>query len=677
MSGIPSISIVEPSANERKRQFSRTLLGKGGLPDLKAIKSRLRELREYSLREHASLLEEFKDNITRYSGIQFRSAYDAEEAADYIKEVALGTQNIIVNRSSIVTNELKPSLERRGFHIAEPYYAEFHFFENRIRDYWDLPNLLRKDLVGNFEISTSLTDLCLLPRRKEAVKNCIAVLGVNAASAKDGSIFFLQHFSNISKSLEQARQVILIVGIDKLVKDKEDAAFQTRCMGIFGMESMLLNLRSRQTEFDEIDSLPDFLEHEGRAVHIILLDNGRSGILRSSFEELLLCISCKACIKQCPINRFMSKDDAVWSPKDYLFMFLLEDNRSMDTCLHCEACHVECPLDIDIPRLMWMAQADHAVKYGRTLRDRMLGNPELLARVGSLVAPFSNVAIDIDPGKTILKEALGLDKNRRLPSFHRETFKRWFARRDGRTRESGPSNRRLAYYVGCFANYYEPETAKALVQVLERNGFEVLLPAQKCCGLPMIASKNMEGARRNAEYNIESLAAVVAKGYDIVTACPSCSLMIKQEYPNLYDSQKARLVSEHLHYVDEYLMLLNRQGDLDTDLAEISESIFYHVPCHLKVQDIVGDSLELMRLIPGLSIEKVNTACCGMAGYHGYKKTHSDLSMEIGGKVFEDIRLEQADKIVTSCAACKLQIEAGTGAQAIHPILLLQEAYGL
>jgi len=677
MSGIPSISIVEPSANEKRRQFSRTLIGKGDLPDLEAIKSRLRELREYSLREHASLLEEFKDNITRYSDIQFKSAYDAEEAADYIKEVALGTQNIIVNRSSIVTNELKPSLERRGFHVAEPYYAEFHFFENRIRDYWDLPNLLRKDLVGNFEISTSSTDLCLLPRRKEAVKNCIAVLGVNAASAKDGSIFFLQHFSNISKSLEQARQVILIVGLDKLVKDKEDAAFQTKCMGIFGMESMLLSLRPRQTEFDEIDNLPDFPEHEGRAVHIMLLDNGRSRILKSSFKELLLCIGCRACIKQCPINRFLSQNGTVWSPRDYLFMFLLDENRSMDTCLHCEACRVECPLAIDIPRLMWMAQADHTTKYGRTLRDRMLGNPELLARVGSLAAPFSNVAIDIDPGKTIVKEALGLDRNRRLPSFHRETFKRWFARRDGRTRESGPSNRRLAYYVGCFANYYEPETAMALVQVLERNGFEVLLPAQKCCGMPMMASKNMSGARRNAEYNIESLAAVVAKGYDIVTACPSCNLMIKQEYPNLYDSHKARLVSEHLYYVEEYLMLLHRQGDLDTGLAEISESIFYHVPCHLKVQDIEKDSLELLHLIPGLLVEKVGTACCGMAGYHGYKKVHSALSMEIGSELFEEIGLAQADKVLTSCAACKLQIEPGTGAQAIHPIVLMQEAYGV
>jgi Fe-S oxidoreductase len=215
-----------------------------------------------------------------------------------------------------------------------------------------------------------------------------------------------------------------------------------------------------------------------------------------------------------------------------------------------------------------------------------------------------------------------------------------------------------------------------LVQVLERNGFEILVPDQRCCGLPMIANKNMSGARRNAEYNIESLAAVVAEGYDIVTACPSCSLMIRQEYLNFYDGDKARLVAEHLYYVDEYLMWLNRQGDLDTGLVEIPQSIFYHVPCHLKVQNAEMDSLELLHLIPGLSVEEVGTVCCGMAGYHGYKKAHSALSMEIGSKLFEEIRLAQVNRVVTSCGACKLQIEAGTGAKAIHPVVLLQEAYG-
>jgi len=668
--------IIEPSAREKRRQFSQTLIGRNAEPDLESTKSHLREIRQYSLREQASLLEEFKNSIARYPGIQLKSAYDADEAIDYIQEIALGTKNVVINRSSVVTNELKPGLENRGFRISEPYHAESDFFENRIRDYWDLPNLLSKGLIGAFEVSVTATDLRSPPPQGQTAKDCVAVLGVNAASAEDGDLFFLQHLSNISKSLEHARQVVLIVGVDKVVKDKEDAAFQTRCMGIFGMESMLLNLRSRQAEPDAIDSLPDSPEPEGREVHIILLDNGRSQMLGSPFEELLLCIGCKACIKQCPINRSVTTSGAVWSPRDYLFMFLSDKDRSMDTCLHCEACRVECPLTIDIPKLMWMAQADHAAKHGRTLRDRMLGNPELLARVGSLVTPLSNTVTSIDPGKTIIKGALGLDRHRRLPRFQRQTFKRWFARRGGRNGEASP-RQRVAYYAGCFANYYEPEVARALVNVLERNGFEVLIPDQKCCGMPMMASKNMSGARRNAKYNIESLAAVAGKGYDIVTTCPSCTLMIKREYPNLFDSDQARLVSQHLYYVDEYLMLLNRQGSLNRDLAEISESIFYHVPCHLKVQDIDGDCLELLHLIPGLSIDKVNAICCGMAGYHGYKKAHSGLSMEIGAKLFAEIGLGQADRIVTSCAACKLQIEAGTGAKAIHPVVLLQEAYGV
>jgi anaerobic glycerol-3-phosphate dehydrogenase C subunit len=675
MSEIPPIWIMEPSPKEKRRRFSRTLAGRDIEPDLEAIRLRLRELREYSLREHRSLLEEFKSNITGYRGLRVISAYDAQEAVDYIAEVALGTENTLVNRSSLVTNELRPGLEKHGLKVIQPYYAEFNSFENKIRDYWDLPDLLRKGLTGAFSISSA--DSCLVPRHGETVRDCIAVLGVNAVSAKDCSIFFLQHFSNISRSLEQAREVIFVVGLDKLVKDKEDAAFQTRCMGIFGMESMLLNLRPRESELGDIDSLPSVLAGEGRAVHIVLLDNGRSRILGSGLEDLLLCIGCRACIKRCPINRVMSEDGAVWSPKDYLLMFLLDKDRSLDTCLHCEACRVECPVAIDIPKLMWMGEADYIARRGRSFRNRVLGNPELLARVGSLALPISNATISIEPGKTMVRMALGFDTNRRLPRFRHQTFKKWFARGEGGSR--GPSgNRRLAYYVGCFADYYEPEIAQALVKVLERNGLEVLVPDQRCCGMPMMANKNMSGARKNAEYNIESLAAAAANGSDIVTACPSCSLMIKREYPNLYDSDEARLVSEHIYYVDEYLMLLNRRGELSRDLVEISESVFYHVPCHLKVQglDLKANSLELLHLIPGLSIERVDAACCGMAGYHGYKKAHSDLSMEIGSKLFGEIGLAQADRVVTGCGACKLQIEAGTGARAMHPIILLQEAYG-
>jgi len=195
--------------------------------------------------------------------------------------------------------------------------------------------------------------------------------------------------------------------------------------------------------------------------------------------------------------------------------------------------------------------------------------------------------------------------------------------------------------------------------------------------MPMMANKNVVGARRNAEYNIRSLAALAEKGFDIVTTCPSCNLMLRHEYPDLVDNDETGLVLEHLYFIDEYLMLLNQQGRLDYRFAEMNESLFIHVPCHLKVQERQDNPDGLWQLIPRLSVTKINTACCGMAGYHGYKKKHSLSSIEIGGKLFKEIGVTKADRVVTSCAACKLQIAAGTGASAIHPVLLFQEAYGL
>ena len=655
--------------------MSRSLVGRAIQHDLEAIKSRLREIRQHSMAEAASLASEFKENVAAYQHAHFLSARDAEEAIACVRGIA-ATDTIVINRSSVVANELRPGLERHGFRVNLVYSAELSSFENKVRDYWDLPNLLSKGLTGAFEVSRTPEDVRLAGRDGGSVKDCVAVLGVNAASARDGSVFFLQHLSNISESLEQARQVVLVVGIDKLVKDREDAAFQTKCMGIFGMESMLLGLQPGRTETGEPDTPTVSQEPQEREVHVVLLDNGRSRISQSDFKELLLCIGCKACARQCPIHRFEGRAGAVWSPRDYLFMSLLDGKRSTAACLHCEACRVECPLSIDLPKLMWMAQADYAARHGRSFRDRVLGNPELLARVGTLAAPFSTVVANVDPGKTMIRMALGLDRKRALPRFHRRTFKKRFANRHSRDM-NGESGRRVAYYVGCFSNYYEPEVAGALVDVMHRSRIRVVVPNQKCCGMPMMATQNVAGARRNAGFNIQSLAALAAEGYDIVAACPSCSLMIKREYPNMYDSYEARLVSEHVYYIDEYLALLNREGSLDTGLGELSESVFYHAPCHTKVEHSVAESLDLLRLIPGLSIDAVSSVCCGMAGYHGFKKPYSAQSMEIGGKLFEEIRLSRSSRVVTSCAACRLQIEAGASTQAVHPIKLFQEAYAI
>ena len=239
------------------------------------------------------------------------------------------------------------------------------------------------------------------------------------------------------------------------------------------------------------------------------------------------------------------------------------------------------------------------------------------------------------------------------------------------------SNKKVAFYTGCFANYYYPEVGKATVKVLHKNKIEVTVPHQVCCGLPMMAKGNTKGAYKNMEYNTRVLSRFVSDGYVIITTCPSCGLMIKRDYPPLLGSEQTKQVAENLYHISEYLLLLHYRGELDTDFQHNPQTVFYHTPCHLRAQEMDNPTVKMLQLIPGITIKHISNECCGMAGAHGYEKVNYELSKEIAGKLYSEIRETPTDRIVTDCGGCKLQIEAGTGVKVDHPIILLQEAYNL
>lgn len=623
-------------------------------------------------------MAKFRDQVSGLLGTECLLALESAQTAKFICSIARDSRNVVINRSATVTNEIKPHLVKLGFRVIEPYNAEMDCLENKIADYWDLPRLPGNGLMPGFELQTMNGSLDGDSSPGGKRRDCVAVLGVSAACAEDGSVFFVQHSSNISRTLEEAREVVLIVALDKVVETRADATLQTKCMGVFGLEAMLLNLRQRERDGSRLESLPPAVEAPGRQLHVILLDNGRSRILSSSLQELLLCIGCKRCVAQCPINNFMGGDGGVWCPRDHLFMFLLGRNSLMDTCLHCEACRVECPLSIDLPKLMWMARADHAASHGRSLSERVLGNPESLARIGSFAAPVSNTVADSKPAKVLIGAALGFDTRRSLPKFHRQTFVRSFTDKQGSTAGKVAASRgKVAYFAGCYANYYQPELARTVTNVLNKNGVDVAVPEHQCCGMPMIANKNMIGFRKNAERNIRSLASFVNDGWEVVTACPSCALMLKHGYSAYCGQREGDFVSRHVHFIDEYIVGLGRARQLAESSIQVNQSVICHIPCHLKVQDEGRSTLELLHNIPGLSVVALNATCCGMGGYHGYRKAYSGLSMQIGRKLFQDIKEAGADRVITGCAACSLQIRHGTGIVAMHSVELLQMAYGL
>jgi glycerol-3-phosphate dehydrogenase subunit C len=235
---------------------------------------------------------------------------------------------------------------------------------------------------------------------------------------------------------------------------------------------------------------------------------------------------------------------------------------------------------------------------------------------------------------------------------------------------------KIVYFSGCYANYYDPQIGEAFVEVLQTNGIDVHLAEQKCCGMPMMSNGNVEGAKRNFNEIVQGLARTAAPGLDIVTTCPSCSLMLKKEGLPFFDSEEARFVSSRVLNAPEYLVRLLREGRLDTRFRETPLKVLYHNPCHLKVQGVRTEPVALLELIPGLGVTGVVDSCCGMGGSYGMKAAHYDLSVKIAGKLWGEIEEADVDRVATECGTCMLQIEARQDTKkAVHPIVLMNHAY--
>jgi Fe-S oxidoreductase len=238
------------------------------------------------------------------------------------------------------------------------------------------------------------------------------------------------------------------------------------------------------------------------------------------------------------------------------------------------------------------------------------------------------------------------------------------------------SVRKVIYFSGCTANYIEPEIGQAAVEVLLKNKLQPLFPEQGCCALPQLSYGRIGSFKKRAEANIKSL---LEFDSDIVTACTSCALTLKREYPARLGSNKAREISQRTYDIMEYLYRLKQRGELLTSFNSLNLSVLYHTPCHLKVlgADVAEQRLELLRLVPGMKVNQIDRGCCGMGGTFGMKSSYYAISMAIGKPLFEEIERHAPDLVLTECPACKQQIEHGTGLKVSHPILLFKKAYGI
>jgi glycerol-3-phosphate dehydrogenase subunit C len=392
-----------------------------------------------------------------------------------------------------------------------------------------------------------------------------------------------------------------------------------------------------------------------------------------------ICSGCRRCLPLCPSFKVLfDRLDTDAVDGDVEKLPAKDVKEVVDLCYQCKLCFNHCPYtpphrwQVDFPRLMLRARSAEARHKGVTLQDRFLGNTELVGRLGSLAAPVSNWASTMPPQRALMQAVVGIHKDRQLPAFHRETFSAWFDRR--RPALSKP-RAGVALFATCSVEFNDPATGRAAVAVLERNGVDVSLPAQRCCGMPYLDGGAVKKAKGLIADNVKTLAEAVRQGREIVVPGPTCSYMLKQEYPWLDGSEDANLVASHTRDLLEYLAGLHAAGALDTRFPNAPKKIAYQLPCHLKAQNMGTKSADVLRLT-GAEVETIEK-CSAVDGTWGMKKENFQLSMKLAEPLFNGVREAGADRVATDCPLAALQIKQGTGLEARHPIRVLAEAYGI
>ena len=398
-----------------------------------------------------------------------------------------------------------------------------------------------------------------------------------------------------------------------------------------------------------------------------------------------VCHDCRRCYNLCPsFNTMLDGIDAAMEGKDAAGeVSKLLEQKTLDTvvdqCFQCKLCVPHCPYtpphrwEIDFPRLMLRSKASRASTRGMPVVDRVLANPERMGKLGTLSAKLANWANRNPAFRVVVEKTLGIHRGRNLPRYASQTFEKWFRRRPA---SSMGENGRAALFFTCTVNYNETETGKAAVQVLERNKVAVTCPEQRCCGMPALDGGDIDGARARARENLTHLAAAVRDGCDVVVPGPTCSFMLKKEYPLLVKTKEAEEVAARTYDLCEYLTKLHKAGRLDTSFVSGAGRVAYHVPCHLRVQNIGFKSRDLMKLLPETQVELIES-CSGVDGTWGFKKDYFDLSLKVARGLFRGIDNAQAQAVATDCPLAGMQIELKTGTKPEHPIEIVRRAYGI
>ncbi|OGO33768.1 MAG: sn-glycerol-3-phosphate dehydrogenase subunit C [Chloroflexi bacterium RBG_16_57_11] len=400
------------------------------------------------------------------------------------------------------------------------------------------------------------------------------------------------------------------------------------------------------------------------------------------------CIKCNICTTVCPVSAVtdLFPGPKYEAPQAGRFRQANQPtpDRSVDYCSGCRACNLACPTGVKIAEMNARARAT-MVQQGKIsqvyrLRNNLIARAELVGRLAQPIAPLANTVLRFKPARFAMEKMLGIAREAPFPTISSHRFTPWFQRHLREQRENlamGSHGRQVVYFHGCSTQYYEPRIGRAAVHVLERNGFEVIVPPQNCCGLPLLSNGEFTAARKYHTSNVQKLVEYARQGIPIVGTSTSCTLTLKEEAPELLDmyDEDTTLVAQQTFDLNEFLVSLLDQGLLDLDLQSIPLTLPYHVPCQYRGHRLGRPGVEILDCIPELRVVESEAACCGIAGTYGFKVEKYQIAMQVGEPLFAFIRESGAPVVICDSETCRWHITHATSLPAIHPIELLAAAY--
>ncbi|MGK2863501.1 MAG: FAD-binding and (Fe-S)-binding domain-containing protein [Chitinophagaceae bacterium] len=354
----------------------------------------------------------------------------------------------------------------------------------------------------------------------------------------------------------------------------------------------------------------------------------------------------------------------------------------MDLCLSCKGCKSECPSNVDVAKLKAEFLQHYYDANGVPLRSKLIANFSASSRIGAIAPGIYNFVMTNRGISNLIKRFSGFAKERSMPALYKTTLKSWYKKRKSAigNNKAVVGIKRVYFFCDEFTNYNDTVIGIKAILLLEKLGYEVIMPDHIESGRTWLSKGLLRKAKTVANKNISLLHLLVSSETPLIGIEPSAILTFRDEYIDLADDGNlahAKKMAENVFMIDEFIASEISKGEITAEFfTKEKKDIHLHGHCQQKALSSVASSVQLLSLPENYSVKVIPSGCCGMAGSFGYEKEHYELSMKIGELVLFPAVRQLTDHAIIAApgTSCRHQVKDGTGKRALHPIEILYDA---